>query len=251
MRRIGILAASALLAAAQSDEIRVSAHPYTPPPLRLAVQSDLVQLEVTVRDPRGHPVSGLKPSDFEVLDEGKPREIDAFSVSTRETAGPATPSAARAAAPARAPAEPAAPSRSTLLFFDDLHTPVSDLQRVQIAAKHFVRDGLGPGALAGVYASSEGLILDFTNDPDALTAAIGKLRPHPRISGNGLQSCPRMTPYQAYLIDNNLDLSAFNAALDEMKLTARGPPAPREPTPTAPPFDRRRRRRGSRRAAIR
>jgi hypothetical protein len=84
MRRTGILAVSALLAAAQSDEIRVSAHPYTPPPLRLSVQSDLVQLEVTVRDPRGHAVSGLKPCDSEILDEGKPREINAFSVSTRD-----------------------------------------------------------------------------------------------------------------------------------------------------------------------
>jgi hypothetical protein len=80
---IAILAASTLLAAAQSDEIHVSAHPYVPPQIRLVVQSDLVQIEVAVRDPRGHAMSGLKQSDFEILDEGKPREITAFSVTTR------------------------------------------------------------------------------------------------------------------------------------------------------------------------
>jgi VWFA-related protein len=217
MRWLGILAVTALLAGAQSDEIRVSAHAYAPPPFRLAVQSDLVQLEVVVRDPHGRSVSGLKQSDFEILDDGKPREVTAFSLSTREAAANAAPSTAPPTASHAAAPEPPRPSRSTLLFFDDLHTPVSDLQRVQIAAKRFVQDGMGPGARAAVYAASEGLVLDFTADADALTGAIGKLRAHPRISENGLQSCPRMTPYQAYLIDNSLDYTAFNAALDEMQ----------------------------------
>jgi VWFA-related protein len=213
-------AISGLLAAAQpADEVHLSAHPYTPPQLRLVVQSELVQLDVVVRDPHGRSVSGLKQSDFQILDEGKPREITGFSVSTREAAqgsGQAAAAAPAASASPSTPPQAPPPSRSTLLFFDDLHAPVSDLQRVQIAAKRFVKDGLGPGGRAAVYAASEGLILDFTADADALTAAIGKLRPHPRISENGMQSCPRMTPYQAYLIDSSSDYSAFNAALDEM-----------------------------------
>jgi VWFA-related protein len=221
MRCLGIFVVTALFAAAQSaDEVHLSAHPYTPPPLRLVVQSDLVQVEVVVRDPHGRPVSGLKQGDFEILDEGKPREITGFSVSARDTiqvSEPAAAAAPEASPSASTPALTPAPSRSTLLFFDDLHAPVSDLQRVQIAAKRFIKDGMGPGARAAVFAASEGLILNFTADADALTAAIGKLRAHPRISQNGIQSCPRMTPYQAYLIDSNSDYSAFNAALDEMK----------------------------------
>lgn len=214
MRLLGLLAASALLAAAQSDEVHLSAHPYTPPQMRIAVESQIVQLEVVVRDSHGRSVSGLKQGDFEILDEGSPREISAFSVETREaTPVPAT---AAAGAPSSTPSAAGTPSRSTLLFFDDLHTPASDLQRVQIAAKRFIKDGMGPDARAAVYTASEGLILDFTADAEELTTAIGKLRAHPRISENGLQSCPRITPYQAYLIDNNLDFSAFDAALQEM-----------------------------------
>jgi VWFA-related protein len=203
---------SAFLATAQPDEVRVSAHPYTPPPFKLAVESQLVQLEVVVRDSHGHSVGGLTQDDFEILDEGKAKAIAAFSVSTRDAA---TSSETSAPAPTSTPGQ--APQRSTLLFFDDLHTPASDLQRVQIAAKRFVKDGMGPGACAAVYAASEGLLLDFTADAEGLTAAIGKLRSHPRISENGMQSCPRITPYQAYLIDGALDNSAFQAALDEMQ----------------------------------
>jgi VWFA-related protein len=241
MRWLGLSLVSALLAAAQPDEIRVSAHAYTPPQVRLTVESRLVQLEVVVRDAHGHAVGGLKQGDFEILDEGKPRTIAAFSVEAlAPAAGPASAPAAPAGsttAPATSPpATPPspAPPRSTLLFFDDLHAPMSDLQRVAIAARQFIKDGMGPGGRAAVYAASQGLTLDFTADTDALTAAIGKLRPHPRISENGIQSCPRMTPYQAYLIDNNLDYSAFNAALQEMSYCVNADPNERVNRGSAP-----------------
>src|ERR1017187_5828283 len=106
MRWLGLSLASALLAAAQPDEVHVSAHVYTPPQVRLAVQSQLVQLEVVVRDQRGRSVGGLKQGDFEILDEGKPRAMAAFSVETPEP-GPA---AELAAAPRST--TPSASSRS-------------------------------------------------------------------------------------------------------------------------------------------
>jgi VWFA-related protein len=225
MRGLGWFAACALIAGAQeADEVRVSAHVYIPPQIRLTVQAQLVQLEVVVRDSRGQAVSGLKQGDFEILDEGKPRAMTAFSVETRERtaapepAGPAPVSAAVAVGtqpPVHLPVAPPAPPRFTLLFFDDLHAAGGELQRTQAAARRFIQDGLGPGARAAVYAASEGMTLDFTADPGALTAAIEKLRSHQRMSENGMLPCPRIPPYQAFLIANNLDYSAFNAAVAE------------------------------------
>src|SRR5580704_13440129 len=119
MRWAGILAASAcLVSAQQTDEVRVSAHAYAQPQLHLTAQANLVQLEVVVRDPRGHAVGGLKQGDFEVLDEGKPREIAAFSVLTRDAIGAPAPAPAPASSPmitGNAPAVtlPSAPLRST------------------------------------------------------------------------------------------------------------------------------------------
>ena len=218
MKRIGFLAACALLAAAQQppDEVRVSAHVYTPPPLHLTAQTQLVQLDVVVRDSRGRPVSGLAQSDFEILDEGKPRPIAAFSVETRlrpsSSAAPASESRSIAVLPTR---PPAAAQRFVLLFFDDLHANTGELRRTQNAAAYFVKHNLGADSRAAVFAASEGLTLDFTNDADGLAAAIEKLHSHVRVSEAGIMPCPRISPYQAYVIFNNIDPSAMVAAVSE------------------------------------
>ena len=41
--------------------------------------TDLVQVDVSVLDNNRHPVRGLTASDFTVLEDGRPREIQAFS----------------------------------------------------------------------------------------------------------------------------------------------------------------------------
>jgi VWFA-related protein len=61
------------------------------------------------------------------------------------------------------------------------------------------------------------LTADFTADADALAAAIGRLRSHTRIPEGGILPCPRIAPYQAFLIANNLDYSAFQAAVQEAR----------------------------------
>ena len=222
--------------AQQTDEVRVSAHVYSPPQLHLTAQANLVPLEVVVRDARGHAVSGLKQSDFEVLDEGKPREIAAFSVSTRDALEAAAPAPAHTSTavegvPAAA-AKPSSPRRSTMLFFDDLHGTAADLQRTQVAAKRFIQEGMGPGARAAVFSAHEGLTLDFTADGDTLTAAIEKLRAHQKLSGNGLMPCPRITPYEAFLIDNNLSVDALNSAMQEARACGNATPSKAAPRRT-------------------
>jgi hypothetical protein len=62
------------------DEIRVSSHGYLPPsPYSIRVETKLVELNVTVRDWKGHAIDGLKKQDFHIYDEGREREIAAFS----------------------------------------------------------------------------------------------------------------------------------------------------------------------------
>jgi VWFA-related protein len=215
MKRIGLLTACALLAAAQyPDEVRVSAHVYTPTPLHLAVQTQLVQLDVVVRDARGRPVSGLAQSDFQILDEGKPRTIAAFSVESRLRPSTAAASASSSLSTTAA-MRSAGPPRFVLLFFDDLHANTGELRRTQNAAAYFVKHSLGANSRAAVFTASEGLALDFTADADTLSAAIEKLRSHVRVSEAGIMPCPRISPYQAYVIFNNIDPSAMVAAVSE------------------------------------
>jgi VWFA-related protein len=202
-----------MLAAQQTDEIRTGAHVYTPPALRLTTQAQLVQVEAVVRDGNGRPVAGLTRNDFEILDEGKPRAIAAFSVETRLPITALAP-ASRPSGGA-SPAAASAPSaRSVLLLFDDLHATTGELRRAQNAAQYFVKNSLG-SARAAIFASSDGLALDFTSDAVKLASAIEGLHSHLRVPESGLMPCPRISPYQAYLIANNIDPSAMIAAVSE------------------------------------
>ena len=50
----------AVLAAAQAQEVRISAKPYVPAPEALRVETDLIEVGVVVRDHDGHAIAGLK-----------------------------------------------------------------------------------------------------------------------------------------------------------------------------------------------
>ena len=53
--------------------------PASPPQAVFRSGTDLVQVDVTVLDSRRRPVRGLKATDFTLLEDGQPQEIQAFS----------------------------------------------------------------------------------------------------------------------------------------------------------------------------
>jgi VWFA-related protein len=177
--------ASTLAALAQSDEVRVSAHPYVPPRVRFETQSQLVPIEVVVRDRQGQPVGGLKRQDFEVQDEGKPQEIVAFAEKDHTVA------------PAQGGA--VATQRSLVLFVDDRHGDIGHLRSVQVAAKRYLKTALTPDIQVAIYTASGSLLHGFTHDRAALAAALDRLSLRPRINEHASPS-----PYESYLIANNL-----------------------------------------------
>ncbi len=44
------------------------------------VQTELVQVNVTVRDKNGNFVRGLKPEDFTILEDNKPQKVASFDI---------------------------------------------------------------------------------------------------------------------------------------------------------------------------
>ncbi len=204
-------------------EVRVSAKPYAPGSLTLRAESDLVEVGTVVRGHNGHAIPGLGQKDFQLLDQGAPREITYFAVESGAgvAASPLTGTRAPAITP-QSPSMAARPPRFIALFFDDLNTNGVDLQHAQTAARRFVNEGLDAGDRVAMFASS-GNVLDFTTGKPALMAAIDKLKPHPRLSEAGQTVCPRITPYQAYLIAVLLDPAALHAATDEAKVCSNRP----------------------------
>jgi VWFA-related protein len=223
---ISLAAAMVCLTSAQTlspDEVRFSSHPYTPKP-QMRVESQLVQLEVVVRDPRGQPVCGLTKDDFAVRDSGKSREVSAFSVEefappVANSPQPAIPAPAADAHPDSAPQAPPAqtPSRARwiALVFDDLNTSTGDLGRAKIAAARFIRQAVGGGDHMAIFTTSGTKTLEFSSDIAAILAIVSSIQSHPRSMPGGTLPCPRITAYEAYRIVNG-DLEVVKAKMEEV-----------------------------------
>jgi len=199
---------------AKEAEVRTRSQTYQLPPLRFQAESDQVAVDVVVRTPDGQPLAGLERNRFRIFDNGQPRPITAFAVSTAPPP-PATPYAPRSGN-ASAPPQPAAPAprRAIALYFDDVNTEKNDLANARLAAQRFVREALEPNDRAAVFTASAVQHLSFTGDDARILATIAQLRTHPRNSDSML-GCPRITPYQAFQITVQHDPMALQAAVDE------------------------------------
>jgi VWFA-related protein len=185
---------------------------------KLQVQRNMVLVRVIVRDSNGRPAPGLRKEDFRLWDNGKPQEIDQFSV---ESPGSASPKAAPArgveaegeAAPEAGPAQVMARNYQAL-YFDDTQMTLEDVAHARDAADRYLAATLTPADRVGIFTSSGQANLDFTGDRSKLHEALLKLQPRPQV-GLGLTSCPDIGEYQAYLIDQRHDADATNLANTE------------------------------------
>lgn len=83
-------------------------------PLSERVEVRVINVDVTVTDGHGNPVTDLKREDFTVLEDGKPQKISNFDVITRTTAV-----AVNTPAPSGAPTAPQHASRRIALLVDN------------------------------------------------------------------------------------------------------------------------------------
>ena len=147
-RSSAAVGAAALLTAAQAS-----------PQFRARV--DLVEIDVTVLDRQGRPVTSLTAADFEIRERGQLQRIDTIALITADPA-----LLSRAGAPSPVPAapkpgaanvpDPAAtivrpmPPRVFVFVFDMTHLSASGFTRSRTALRSFLEDGMRPGDLAGL-----------------------------------------------------------------------------------------------------
>jgi VWFA-related protein len=74
--------------------------------------------------------------------------------------------------------------------------------------------------------SSSAHSLEFTTDAAQMVATISRLKAHQRVPESGLAACPRITPYEAYLISAKFDQMALKAKVDEVYSCADQDPPP-------------------------
>jgi VWFA-related protein len=185
---------------------------------KLQVQRNMVLVRVIVRDSNGRLVPGLRKEGFRLWDNGKPQEIDQFSVESASRAAPvATPArskeAEREAAPKAETAKVLARNYQAL-YFDDTQMTLEDVARARDAADRYLAATLTPADRAGIFTSSGQGNLDFTDDREKLHEALFRLQPRARIS-TGMTPCPDIGEYQAYLIAREHDEDAAEVAIAE------------------------------------
>jgi len=208
-----ILYTLCLRAQTPAREVVIRTHVYTPPSTTLRAESDLVESGLTVRDSRGRTVAGLHASDFEVLDNGVPQQITAFS-ELRPNGQPGAPAILPASGK---PSEtvppsnvPAAEPKFVAFFFDDFHMGNGEMLFVKRAAQAFIAKGLKPADKMSIVTTSGQGDLDFTNDAGLFAERLSHLAPHNRYV---VPSYCGVSPIDSYIFLHNLDGQIVDEAI--------------------------------------
>ena len=147
-------------------------------------ESDLVLVNVTVRDRSGNFVRGLKPSDFTILEDNKPQKVVSFdvenidAVATQDVAqARALPGSTAQPTSAQPPGTPGANStdqfkdrRLIVLFFDLSAMEPDEIDRAVTSAEHYVDTQMAPADLVSIVSLGSSLQVnqDFTSDHELL-----------------------------------------------------------------------------------
>ena len=146
------------------------------------VQSELVLVNVTVKDKSGNLVRGLKPEDFTVLEDNKPQKVVSFDVENIDAVAnqqvaqvkPLAETATAQPAPAEAKKADADSQfkdhRLIVLFFDLSAMEPDEIDRAITSAEHYVDTQMAPADLVSIVSLGSSLVVnqDFTSDRDLL-----------------------------------------------------------------------------------
>ena len=207
------------------DEMHARTVPYAPPSaVTLRTEVTVVEVPVVVRDGQHRAVGDLTKDNFEILDAGKKQSIAAFSVqrfTLGSGAGVVKPSTAEAAAGGAASKGEPQP-RFVALCFDDLNIDQAALKQAKAAAEQFVRTSLAPGDRVAIATTALSGDSAFIEDAEKLVEQIEKVTVHRRFSdADSAMQCPRIRPYEAYLIVNRMDNEVLQAKVAELQSCSR------------------------------
>ncbi len=155
------------------------------------ITTNLVQVDAVVTDRDGKQVTNLSAEEFEILENGKPRQVTNFSYV--RVAQPATATAPEPEQPRdrKANAGPPVPParlrpeqvrRTFALVVDDLGMSAESMHFTRQAIRKYVNEQIEPGDLVAIVRTSAGAgaLQQFTNDRQALERSIERVRWSPR-----------------------------------------------------------------------
>jgi VWFA-related protein len=229
----------AILAAALALQLGSPAAPQAPGfPERIVkfeTTTQLVIVNITVKDKSGNPIEGLKASDFTITEDGKPQQVKVFEYQRLEDqALPAASLATSGTASASAvhsqtqitPAKPGEikykDRRLLLLYFDLAGMPVTDQIRARQAAEKFVETQMTESDKVAVMAYSTALevLQDFTGDRDQLLKTVRELSVGETGMANGSTGDSSEPDTGAAYTQDDTEFNIFNTDRKLAALTA-------------------------------
>jgi VWFA-related protein len=184
-----VLAANLLLASALSvaQEAHDGRMPQNSSGYTFRVQSDLVLVNVVVRDKSGNLVRDLKQEDFTIIEDGKPQRVQSFDIEKPEVVAKAAPNQAivqgtvealpKILSPEKVAPETVRDRRLMVIFFDLSSMQPEEVERAVKAAKEYVAKQMSPADLVSVVTLGDSMqvMQDFTTDRAALNQVLGRL----------------------------------------------------------------------------
>jgi VWFA-related protein len=170
----------------------------------MKVNSDLVLTNIVVRDKKtGEVIRGLKASDFQVLENGKPQSIISFDFQSVDQAAPLNEATINGKAPntimgnmnRNVTSQQLRNHRLIVMFFDITSMQPEDLERAQDAARDYINKKMQSADLVAVVSLDQSLSLDqdFTANKQQLLNAVNK---YSGTQGAGFQSGATSTTNQ-------------------------------------------------------
>src|SRR5215472_6626806 len=144
-------------------------------------ETELVLVNVTVRDKSGRFVRGLKQGDFTVLEDNKPQKVVSFDVENTDAVAmqdvaqakplPGSEQSKPATPTALASADSAFKDRRLIVLFFDLSAMEPDeIDRSVTSAVHYIETQMAPADLVAIVSLGSSLLVnqDFTSDRELL-----------------------------------------------------------------------------------
>jgi len=143
----------------------------------IKVTSNLVSLDVIVKDKRGKAITDLKPEDFIVSENGVPQKIEFFD-STLNSGNEArqTSTSTVVSTPPKPGTPTSFPRNIIALVLDGQSTEVANLKHVREGIVKYIRERISDSDSVALFSISGGLQLlqPFTQDKGRLIAAVEK-----------------------------------------------------------------------------
>lgn len=152
------------------------------PPLTLRVRTQLVLVDVVVRDKKGRPVENLTPADFLLFEDGRAVKIATFSreqLTAQNSVVRSGPPSLPAGVYTNRPEYQSGPTQRAVVLLDGLNTLAQDQSYARLQLLRYLARQLNSNEQIAVFALDGSLqvLQDFTDDPSLLRTAVENFTP--------------------------------------------------------------------------